>query len=95
MAYANAVNNHNMDGTRLRVDLAEVSSSGLRKRPWIHARGRTGVRHKRFSQLTVVLKESDAYPKQRYRVPLMERRRKGFPPLPHSQSAQSSLSPPA
>lgn len=59
-ARANGTNNHGLDGSRLYVDRAVVTKAAMQKRTALHARGKTGVIHKRRSHLTIILRELDA-----------------------------------
>ena len=56
-AVANAENNHQLDVDSLVVAEAHVGKSLVLKRWTPRARGRVGRIHKRFSHLTVVVKE--------------------------------------
>lgn len=78
-AQANAINNHHMDATRLFIDLAHVGKGTHLRRNRIHGRGRSGVMHRYYSHLTIVLKEGDKKPKTRIQQPLLERPRKHWP----------------
>ncbi|KAK9809209.1 hypothetical protein WJX72_011485 [[Myrmecia] bisecta] len=56
-AKANAVNNHGLDASRLGIEKAFVGRGTHLKRIAIHGRGRSGLRMKYRSHLTIVLKE--------------------------------------
>lgn len=56
-AYANATNNHSMDGERLYVEHAFVGKGQYLKRIRMHGRGRSATMYKYRSHLTVVLEE--------------------------------------
>ena len=58
-AIANAENNHQLDVDRLVVTEATVGRAFVMKRFRPRARGRVGRIHKPFSNLTVVVRESD------------------------------------
>jgi large subunit ribosomal protein L22 len=56
-AVANAENNHQLDGDSLVVAEAQVGKALVLKRWTPRARGRVGSIHKRFSHLTIVVRE--------------------------------------
>ena len=56
-AIANAENNHQLDVDSLVVAEAHVGNSLVLKRWTPRARGRVGSIHKRFSHLTIVVRE--------------------------------------
>ena len=56
-AVANAENNHQLDVDSLVVAEAHVGKSLVLKRWTPRARGRVGSIHKRFSHLTIVVRE--------------------------------------
>ena len=58
-AVANAENNHNLDVDRLYVAEATVGKSIVMKRWKARARGRAGRIEKKFSRLTVVVRERE------------------------------------
>ena len=58
-AVANAENNHNLDIDELYVNEAYVGKNHVLKRWKARARGRVGRIKKPFSQLTVVVKQSE------------------------------------
>ena len=58
-AVANAENNHNLDIDELYVNEAYVGKNLVLKRWKARARGRVGRIKKPFSQLTVVVKQSE------------------------------------
>jgi len=55
-ARANAMHNQKMDPKRTYVAEAFVGKSMYLKRIYYHARGRSGVKHRPFSRITVILK---------------------------------------
>ena len=57
-AKANAVTNHGLDAERLYVDRAFVGKGTYLKRPWYAARGKSSIRTKYRSHVTVQLKEA-------------------------------------
>ncbi|KAK9820938.1 hypothetical protein WJX74_010517 [Apatococcus lobatus] len=77
-ARANAMNNHGLNPDRLCVERAEVGKGQYLKRMWPHGRGKSGIRHKYRSHLTIVLKEGNAQRFTRVIPSLMERRSKIF-----------------
>lgn len=58
-AVANAENNHQLDVDRLVVSEAYVGKNLVMKRFQARARGRAGMIHKPFSQITVIVREVD------------------------------------
>ncbi|MGY4617617.1 ribosomal protein L22 [Bradyrhizobium sp. USDA 4472] len=66
-AIANAENNHDLDVDRLVVSEAHVGQGLKMKRSAVHGRGRSGRVDKPFSQLTVVVRESEPVAKKRPR----------------------------
>lgn len=74
-ARANAVNNHGLVASKLKVEEAWVGKGQYIKRVAMHGRGRAGVKHKYRSHLTIILKEEET--KLRTRVlPMMQERKK-------------------
>ncbi len=59
-AVANAENNHGLDIDRLVISEATVGKSIVMRRFRARARGRVGRIEKKFSNLTLVVKEQDA-----------------------------------
>lgn len=74
-ARANATNNQGLDASRLKVEEAWVGRGTHLKRISIHARGRSGTKHKYRSHLTVLLKEGDA-PRRVRVIPMLQERQK-------------------
>lgn len=74
-AKANAIHNHGLDASKLKVDQAWVGKGRYIKRTSIHGRGRSGIRHKYYSHLTVVLKE-ELTAKRTKIIPMMQERKK-------------------
>lgn len=70
-AKANAVTNHGLDASKLKVKEAWVGKGQYLRRISIHGRGRSGIRHKYRSHLTVVLKE-EATPRRTKVIPLIQ-----------------------
>eukprot|EP00271_Cylindrocystis_brebissonii_P007745 TRINITY_DN2140_c0_g1_i1.p1 TRINITY_DN2140_c0_g1~~TRINITY_DN2140_c0_g1_i1.p1 ORF type:complete len:415 (+),score=43.21 TRINITY_DN2140_c0_g1_i1:380-1624(+) len=59
-AAANGTNNHGLDGKKLFVAEAFVGKGVFIRRLFPHARGKSGMRHRKRCQLTVIVKEMDA-----------------------------------
>jgi ribosomal protein L22 len=74
-AKANAVTNHGLDGSKLKVKEAWVGKGQYLRRISIHGRGRSGIMHKYRSHLTVILKEEET-PRRTKIVPMLQERTK-------------------
>ena len=74
-ARANAINNHGLTDTKLKVEQAWVGKGQYMKRVRMHGRGRSGVMHKYRSHLTIILKEEETRKKTRI-LPSMQERKK-------------------
>jgi len=74
-AKANAVTNHGLDASKLKVEQAWVGKGQYLRRVSIHGRGRSGVMHKHRSHLTVILKE-EFTPRKTKVIPMLQERKK-------------------
>ena len=75
-ARANAVNNHGLDASQLKVEQAWVGKGQYLRRVSIHGRGRSGVMHKTRSHLTVVLAEDKDVQRRVKVMPMLQERQK-------------------
>lgn len=75
-AAANAVNNHGLDGGKLAVEEVWVGKGQYYKRVSMHAKGRSGIRHKYHSHLTIVLKEVEGLRRRTRVIPMLPERKK-------------------
>ena len=90
-AKANAVTNHGLDGSKLKVKEAWVGKGQYLRRISIHGRGRSGIMHKYRTHLTVILKEEET-PRRTKIVPMLQERTKWRQPRQHSKSQEAFVS---